>query len=189
MLQFNYNFSGKFCDTEKHEELGMDTNSLYLALSEKNLKDIVLPEKRNKWEAIRSRDCTDSFIANATGSFFAKTCCTAHMKHDKRQPGLSKEEFRCSEMLCLCSKTYFCYDRKGTKYKFRSKGKKNSGRLWKWHHVKVSQRLEKAFNVTSTTRRFRKMKHIVATYEQTKKGLSYFYIKRLVEEDEYILNL
>ena len=27
------------------------------------------------------------------------------------------------------------------------------------------------------------MKHSVATYEQTKKGLSYLYTKRLVEED------
>ena len=27
------------------------------------------------------------------------------------------------------------------------------------------------------------MKHSVATYEQTKKGLTYFYPKRLVEED------
>ena len=43
--------------------------------------------------------------------------------------------------------------------------------------------LEEAVNVTSTNRGFRTMKHSVATYEQTKKGLSYFYAKRLVEED------
>ena len=48
----------------------MDTDSLYLALSEKNLEDIILPEKRNEWEAIRLRDCTHSFTANATGNFF-----------------------------------------------------------------------------------------------------------------------
>ena len=99
----------------------MDTDSLYLALSEVNLEDIILPEKRNEWEAIRSRYCTDSFTANATGNF-RRTCCSAHKKHDKREPGLFKEEFRCSEMLCLCSKTYCCYDRKCNKYKFSSKG-------------------------------------------------------------------
>ena len=44
--------------------------------------------------------------------------------------------------------------------------------------------LEEAVNVTSTNRGFRTMKHSVATYDQTKKGLSYFYPKRLVEEDE-----
>ena len=54
MLELCYNFSEKFCDTEKYEELEMDTDSLYLALSEENLEDIILPEKRNEWEAIRS---------------------------------------------------------------------------------------------------------------------------------------
>ena len=43
--------------------------------------------------------------------------------------------------------------------------------------------LEEAVNVISTNRGFRTKKHIVATYEQTKKGLSYFYPKRPVEDD------
>ena len=50
----------------------MDTKSLYLALSEENLEDIIIPEKRNEWEAIRSQDCTDSFTAKATGNFFPR---------------------------------------------------------------------------------------------------------------------
>ena len=37
-------------------------------------------------------------------------------------------------------------------------------------------------NVTSTNRGFRTIQHSVATYEQTKKGLSFFYPKRIVEE-------
>ena len=37
-----------------YEELEMDTDSLYLALSEKNLEDFSLPVKRNEWEAKRS---------------------------------------------------------------------------------------------------------------------------------------
>ena len=48
----------------------MNTDCLYLALSEKNLEDIIRPEKRNKWQTIRSRDCTDSFTANAAAHFF-----------------------------------------------------------------------------------------------------------------------
>ena len=87
----------------------MDTDSLNLALLEENLENIIFSRKGNEWEAIRSRDCTDSFTAIATGNFFPGTCCTAHMKNDKKEPGLFKEEFRCSEMLCLCSKTYCCY--------------------------------------------------------------------------------
>ena len=71
-LEPYYNFFKKFCDTDKYEELEMDTDSLYLALSEENLEDNNLPEKGNEWEAIHSRDCTDSFTANATGNFFPK---------------------------------------------------------------------------------------------------------------------
>ena len=149
------------------------------------MEDIILPEKRNEWEAIRSRYCTDSFTANATGNFFLRTCCTAHKKHDKREPGLFKEEFRCSEMLCLCSKTYCCYDRKSNKYKFSNKGlnRRTLEDCGDEPMSKYRKVLKEAVNVTSTNRGFRTMKNSVATYEQTKKGLSYFYSKRLVEED------
>ena len=158
----------------------MDTDSLFLALSEEKLEDIILPEKRNEWEAIHSRDFTDSFTANATGNFFPRTCRTAHNKHDEREPGLFREEFRCSELLCLCSKTYCCYCRKSNKNKFSSKGLNkrtvedcgDGGPMSKYRKV-----LEEAVNVTSTNRGFRTMKHTVATYEQTKKGLSSFYPK------------
>ena len=50
MLELYYNFFKKFCDTEKNEELEMDTDSLYLAPSEENLEDIILPEDRNQWK-------------------------------------------------------------------------------------------------------------------------------------------
>ena len=163
----------------------MDSDFLYLALLEKNLEDILLTEKRNEWEAIRSRDCTDGFTANATSNFFPGTCCGAHKKHDLREPGLFEEEFRCSEVLCLCSKTYCCYDRKSNKYKFSSKGpnKRTLEDCGDGPMPKYRKALEEAVNVISINRGFRTRKHSVATYEQTKKGLSYFYPKRLVEED------
>ena len=135
----------------------MDTDSLYLTLSEENFEDIVLPQKTNEWEAVRSRDCTDSFTANARGNFFPRTCCTAHKKHDKREPGLFEEEFRCSEMFYLCSKIYCCYDQKSNKYKFTSKGVNKrtledcgNGPMSKYRKV-----LEEAVNVTPTNTGFR----------------------------------
>ena len=84
-LELHYNFFEKFRNTEMYEELGKDIDSLYIALLEENLEDFILPEKWNEWEAIRSRDCTDSFTANATGNFLRRTCCTAHKKLDKRE--------------------------------------------------------------------------------------------------------
>ena len=42
-LEFYYNFFKKFCDTDKYEELEMDTDShYYLALSEEILEDVNL---------------------------------------------------------------------------------------------------------------------------------------------------
>ena len=83
-------------------------------------------------------------------------------------------------MLCFCSKTYCCYDKHTNKYKFSSKGLqkrtledcRDGGPMSKYRKV-----LEESVNVTSTNRRFRTFQHSVATYEQTKKGLSYFYPK------------
>ena len=164
----------------------MDFDSFYLALSEKKLEDVILPKKRAELDQLRSKDCIDNFTANATGNFFHKTCCNAHKKHDKKEPGLFKEEISCAEMLCLCSKTYCCYDKQTNKYKFSSKrlNKRtleecgDGGPMSKYRKV-----LEEAVNVTSTNRGLRTIQHIVATYEQTKKGLSYFYPKRRVKED------
>ena len=100
----------------------MDTDSLYLALSEKKLYICIREEYKTKWSLLGREYCTDDFTANATTKFFPRTCCTKHTKHDNREPGLFKEEFRCTEMLCLCSKTYCCYDSNSNKYKFSSKG-------------------------------------------------------------------
>ena len=121
MLELYYSFFKKFCDTDKYEELEMDTDSLYLALSKENLEDVILPKKRAEPSQLRSKDCTDNFTASATDSFFPRTCCNVHKNYDKREPGLFKEEFRCAEKLCLCSKTYCSYDKRTNEYKFSSK--------------------------------------------------------------------
>ena len=93
MLEFYYNFFKKFCDTDKYEELEMDTDTLNLALCEEKLEDVILPEKGAEWDKIRSKDCTDEFTANATDNFFPRAVCNTHKKQDKREPGLFKEEF------------------------------------------------------------------------------------------------
>ena len=69
----------------------MDTDSLYLALSEENLEDVFLPKKRAEWDQLRSKSCIDNFTANAADSFFPRTCCNVHKKPDEREPGLFKE--------------------------------------------------------------------------------------------------
>ena len=79
----------------------MDTDPLYLALSEENLEDVILPKKRAEGKQLQSKDCGDNFTANATDNLFPRTCCNAHKELDKKELGLFKEKFRCAEMLLV----------------------------------------------------------------------------------------
>ena len=120
LLELYYNFFDKYCDVTKFEELELKTTLLYLALSEHDVYDCIRPAMKQEWNSLRSGDCTDEFLANSTTIFFSRTCCAKHKKHDRRKRGLFKEEFRCTEMTCLCSKTYCCYDSQSNKFKVSS---------------------------------------------------------------------
>ena len=185
MLELYYNFFERVCDINVFEELEMDTDSLYLPLSEKELDDCIREESKADWELMRTEYCKDDFTANSTTNFFPRTCCTQHIEHDKREPGLFKEEFRCTEILCLYSKTYCCCDSNSKKYKLSSKGlnKRRLEDCGDGPTAKYRKVLDEFVNVIATNRGCRTVQHIVATYEQTKKGLSYFYPKRIVDSD------
>ena len=174
MLELYYNFFTRFCDVNKFEELEIDTDSLYIALAEKKLEDCIRCEMRAEWQTLRSNDCADSFTADAVAKFFPRTSCVKLKQHNKIGPGLFAEEFRCTEMLCLCSE---CYDVTSKKLKFSIKGlnkrvleESGEGPLEKCRRV-----LNEKVNVTSSKRGFQTSNHTVATYGQVKKGLSYFY--------------
>ena len=156
MLELYYNFFKKFCDTDKYEEFEMDTDYLNLALSEENLDDVNLAEKRAECDQLRSENCTDNFTVKSIGNFFTRTCCNAHKKLDKREPDLFKEEFRCAEMLCLCSKTYCYYDKQTHKHKFRRQdfNKRTLENCGDGPKSKYRKALEESVNVTSTNRGF-----------------------------------
>ena len=76
---------------------------------------------KKDWYSLRSGDCTDELSANSRTNFFPRTCCAKHKKHDRREPGLFKEVIRCTGIICLCSKTYCCYDSQSNKCKFSCK--------------------------------------------------------------------
>ena len=156
----------------------MDTDSLYLALSEKELYDCIREESKAEWELMRTEDCKDNFTANAITNFFPRTCCTKHMKYDKREPGLFKEVFRCTAF-CLCSKTYCCFVSNSNKYKLGGNGlnKRTLEDCGDGPMAKYRKVLDEFINVTSTNRGFPTVHHTVVTYEQSKKSLSYFYPK------------
>ena len=76
----------------------MDTDSLYLSFAEKELEDGIRPEMRAEWQRFRSNYCVDSFNGDAVAKFFRRTCRVKHEQHDKREPALFIEKFRCTEM-------------------------------------------------------------------------------------------
>ena len=49
MLELYYNFFTRLCDINKFEELEMDTDSLYLAVAEKELEGCIGAEMRAEW--------------------------------------------------------------------------------------------------------------------------------------------
>ena len=73
MLDLYYNFFTRFCDINKFEDLEMDTDSLYLALAEKELEDCIRRELRAEWQRLRSNDCVDSLTVDAVAIFFQNT--------------------------------------------------------------------------------------------------------------------
>ena len=78
MLELYYNFFERFCDVNKFEELEMDTDSLYLALSGKELYDCIREESKTEWSLLRTEYYKDDFTANATTNFFPRNCRTKH---------------------------------------------------------------------------------------------------------------
>ena len=99
----------------------MDTDSLYLAVTHDSLEDCIKPDMREVWNNIRMNDCSNNFAADSSNNCFPRTSYCKHIKLDKREPGLFNGEFRCTEMHCLCSKTYCCFSQSTDKIRFSSK--------------------------------------------------------------------
>ena len=152
----------------------MDTDSLYLALSEENLEDVILPENELNGTSYVLKIALIVLLRMQL-TCFSPELAVMGTRNKIRETGLFKEELRCAEILCSCRKTSCCYDRKSNKYKFSSKGLNKrtlkdhgDGPMSKYRKV-----LQEAVNVTSTNRRFRTIQHSVATYEQRKDCLTF----------------
>ena len=184
ILELHYNFLDIFGDVNNFEELKMDTDLIYLGFLEEYLYDCIQPDKRAAWEKMREIDCRDFFKAVAKHNIFSRSCCSTHKEHAKQEP-FFEESFRCTEMLCLHSKTYCCYDNNSDKFKFSSKAlnKRLLEDSGDGTRAKYSRVFDYAVKVTSTNRGFGIVYHTVATYVQTKKGLRYFYSKRQAQYD------
>ena len=89
MLEFYYDFLNKYIDRRDFELIQMDTDSMYMALSSKNLDDIVKPKLLKEYFDYGKAD----FLITS--------------KYHDRTPGLFKDEFKGTRMIALTSKCYF----------------------------------------------------------------------------------
>ena len=143
MLELYYKFLTKFCDVNKFEELEMDTHLLYRALAEIELECCIKQEIRAERQRLLSNDFADSFTADAVANCFRRRSCVKHKQHDKRVPGFFKEEFRCTDMLCLRIKTYCCYEVTSNNLKFIIKGLNKRGTERRQSTGKISLSFER----------------------------------------------
>ena len=100
MLSFYYDCVDRFLQRDDFQYVCMDTDSAYIALSDsfenltKHRPDFL--EEKNAW--LPRSDTPENFM------------------HDKREPGLFKEEWCGDGCIALCSKTYFCFGPKTSKH-------------------------------------------------------------------------
>jgi hypothetical protein len=133
------------------------------------------------------------------------TCCRDAKRRDTRTPGKFKEEFYGSVMVALNSKTYICAkdeedlardfppsddpdteaERRRRRDKCRLKNSckglsKKTNAFTVEHYRSV---LESGEACAGVNRGFQKKNNALYTYQQTRRGLTYFYAKRRVLED------
>ena len=79
--------------SNKFELIEMDTDSLYLGLSEEKFDKISRPEMHPLWYWMMQSECSDNFAADSSSNRVSREQCNNHGTFDKGTPGFSKEEF------------------------------------------------------------------------------------------------
>ena len=188
LLSFYYDFLLKFLPLDSFCLIESDTDSLYIALSEKSLFLTVPVNKRSEFTEAYDTWFAKEYCDQHKAKFFSDMfnskewkpdpCCAVVGKHDSRTIGKFHQEFKGSGMLALCSKCYYCIggnskkSAKGISHIHNSLGESD------YREVLLHQTEHKA-----TNKGFRITPGGIFTYTQAKKGLSYLYGKRIVCAD------
>jgi hypothetical protein len=181
MLSFYYDSLCKYVDKEKFQCIQMDTDSLYFGLAAKSLAEAIKPEMREEYDKYILGSCNDLPYESDENRWFPRECCQEHVKYDKRTSGLFKIEAEGDLMIALCSKTYFLRLSEEQGYKMSSKGiskKFVTDPQTIFENVLQSQKA-----AAGTNRGFRVKDMTMYTYEQTRNGFSYAYMKRKLHAD------
>ena len=152
------------------------------------MEDVIFPNKRDEWDQLRCNDCTVNFTAIGTDNFSPDLAVTPTRNMIRESRDYSQKNSRVQKCCaCVAKPIVATIDRVTST---NSVARDSIKELWKTVKMDPCQNIAKcqksAVNVTSTKRGFRTIHYSVATYEQTKKSVSYFYPKRIVEEDEIL---
>ena len=160
-MEFYHDFPDKHVDRRDLELIQMDTDSIYMAVSAKELDDIIRSE------------IMDYYQKHDKAKFLSAS------KYHNRAPGLFKDEFKGIKMIALASKCYYAENSK-MKAKFSCKdiSKKQNSISWDRYSDALKEHVDKAQNAC-----FRVNNNQIVTYTQNKLGLSAYYDKRIVAAD------
>ena len=188
MLEFYYDLMCKYFNRKDFQYVTMDTDSAYFATSG-DFESIVLPSKRQKFYCEYDKWFVPPFCASHKSDFIEcklknkswdlKQCCQAAFNYHKRSPGLFKQEFKGNGIVALNSKTYFCFGNDGDKLSTKGLSKRQNNLQKKdFLHVLQNKKI-----VSGTNRGIVRKNNKMLTYCQVKKGLNFFYAKRVVLKD------
>ncbi len=170
MLEFRYDCVGKFLDKSDYQEIEMDTDSLYFALSGNSLDELVKPELRAQYY----KEKYDWFPDNRTPESKAIT---------RRTPGLFKVEWTGDVSICLNSKTYyFGSNDDPDRPKIAAKGVQKIKNKASLTEQKYMEALHGAV-IPVKANGFLSHDHMMKSYQQQKIGLTTFYDKRATFDD------
>ena len=193
-LRFVYNFIYRFwlkCDVTL---LNHDTDSWWLAMSNSNMEDIIIPELRkeyfqnvHKFLPGEACDRHRALYINRRSNHLEWNiseypCCLAHNIREQRTPMLFKTEANSSQFFALNPKSYHSTDLHDPDHaKFSHKG------ISKVHsHLGAQDFIDVLTNKQSkigTNKSFVTQNSNIYSYEQHRVGLTYLYIKRIVQAD------
>ena len=174
-----WEFLNKFLENDLYELLEMDTDSLYIAFARDTIDECVKPELKDEWEVEKHK----FFSSNSTEPVEFDGQTITLKQYDKRTPGKFKPEFVGDGMISLNSKVYHCWCHDpGCDDKTSCKGvQQGRNLLVKDDFLGVLDNPRNRHMVQNSG--FIRHDDEIRTYTQEKKGLEYFYGKRIVQDD------
>lgn len=192
MLEFHYDFLMAYFEPSSLQQVQMDTDSSYFAIAAKSLEDMFKNnEMERKYMKAVYESCGDeNYRPNSDNGFLPRACHEKCRAKDNLTPGFFKLECDFTCIVALCSKCYACENEDmPDDYKFSSKGLNKRSVIDKCKKsgssiVELYKRvLDTGIKESVINRGIRTFGNQVMTYSQKRGGLSFFYIKRIVEED------